>query len=184
MNTCALDLSKTSCGWAVYMDGAASPNLGHWTLGSAFTSNGGTYAKLHERLFELRQVMKFEAIYFEEPLRPEQLQGHTNIDTLRVLTGLAAHAESFGHALGCRIVMPVNISSWRRFFIGSMPRGTKTKQWKEYCIERCRQYGWRPQNSDEADAAGLLDYSLSLQGIIPPWRADEVLRPALGMASA
>jgi len=81
-------------------------------------------------------------------------------------------------------VMGINLSSWRKHFVGSMPRGTKRKEWKDYAIERCQQYGWRPRNDDEADALGLLDYALDLQGIVPPWRAGEVLRAPLGRALA
>jgi hypothetical protein len=58
-----------------------------------------------------------------------------------VLSGLCAHAESFGYAVGLRSVQAVNVTSWRRHFIGKMPRGTKTKQLKDYVIERCRSYG-------------------------------------------
>jgi hypothetical protein len=178
----ALDLSKRSTGWACWMEGDENPHYGTWVLGSEFTSDGQTYAKLHACLLDLRALSRFEHIYYEEPLRPETLQGHTNIDTLRVLAGLAAHAESFGYAVGCRSVSAVHMASWRRHFIGSMPRGTKTKLLKEYARERCRTYGWSTANDDEADALGLLDYGCELKGIRPPWRADEVLRPVIGQA--
>jgi hypothetical protein len=163
----------------VYEDGAEKPIYGHVMLGSEYTSDGQVFAKLHQLLSELRTIAAFDRLYYEEAINPAQLTGHTNIDTLRVLSGLCAHAQSFGYATGCRIVMAVNVSSWRKHFVGAMPRGTKSKQWKDYALERCRQYGWKPKNSDEADALGLLDYSLHLDGITPPWRQQEVLRPVL-----
>lgn len=175
----ALDLSKSSTGWAVWQSGWDAPRYGHAQLGSEYTSNGRTYCKLHQVLSDVRSaICRFEAIYYEEAINPTQLTGHTNIDTLRILSGLCAHADSYGAALGIR-TQAVNIASWRKHFIGSMPRGTKTKQWKDYAIERCQQYGWRPKVNDEADALGLLDYGCSLQGITPPWRANETLRRPL-----
>ena len=180
----ALDLSKRSTGWACWSDDLDNPIYGTWALGSEFTSDGQTYAKLHQCLADLRAVMKFEFVFYEQPLRPEVLQGSTNIDTLRVLSGLAAHAESFAYAVGCWGIHAVHLAVWRKHFIGRMPRGTKTKQWKEYAIERCRHYGWNPRRDDEADALGLLDYGCSLKGITPPWRANETLRPVLAGARA
>lgn len=184
MNILALDLSKRSTGWAVWIEGSDTPRFGHWQLGSEWTSDGQTYAKLHQNLIDLRSLARFDALYYEEPLNPAVLQGHTNIDTLRVLTGLASHAESFGYAVGLRIVKSVNISSWRGSFIGRQKRGTKRQTLKDLTIERCRQFGWSPQRDDEADALGLLDYAISINGITPPWRANMALLPSLGMERA
>lgn len=159
----------------------AMPRYGSVELGSEYTNDGQTFVKLHSTLNDIRTtVCRFDALYFEEPINPAQLTGHTNIDTLRVLSGLAAHALSFSYALGIR-AQAVNITSWRRFFVGKMPRGTKTKEWKDYAIERCQQYGWKPRTNDEADALGILDYACDLQGITPPWRVDETLRAPLGV---
>lgn len=184
MDIIALDLSKRSTGFAVWTGGSERPRFGHWQLGSEWTSDGQTYAKLHQNLSDLRMIARFDALYYEEPLNPAVLQGHTNIDTLRVLTGLAAHAESFGYAVGLRIVKSVNISSWRGSFIGRQKRGTKRQTLKDLTIERCRQLGLNPTTEDAADAIGLLDYAIELNGIVPPWRREEVLRPALGMQRA
>lgn len=177
----ALDLSKRCSGWAIWQEGWDMPRYGSVQLGSEYTCDGRTYVKLHQVLSDLRMtVSKFEAIYFEEPINPAQLTGHTNIDTLRVLSGLAAHTLSFSYALSIR-AQAVNITSWRRFFVGKMPRGTKTKEWKDYAIERCQQYGWKPRTNDEGDALGILDYACDLQGVTPPWRVDETLRAPLGV---
>lgn len=179
----ALDLSKRSTGWAVWQPGWGKPRYGSVQLGSEFTSDGQTYVKLHSFLTDIRTtICKFDQIYFEEPINPQALSGHTNIDTLRVLAGLAAHTQSFGYAMGCQ-TQSVNITSWRKFFVGKMPRGTKSKDWKEFAEERCRQYGWTVRRNDESDALGLLDYATDLAGIIPPWRENETLRaPLMGAA--
>lgn len=183
MNILALDLSQRSTGWAVWPEGADKPRFGHWQLGSAYTSDGRTYAKLHECLMDLRALVRFELVYFEDPINPAQLSGHTNIDTLRVLAGLAAHTESYCAAVkGVRRVERINISSWRRDFIGKQKRGTKRQTLKDLTIERCRQLGFNPSRDDEADALGICDYACTLNGIVPPWRKGEVLRPMLSGA--
>lgn len=186
----ALDLSKRSTGWAVWMGDHTPVRYGSWELGSEYTSRGQTFAKLHANLLDLRAIARFEALYFEEPINPTKLKGHTNIDTLRVLSGLAAHAESFGHALGLRIVQGINIDSWRSAFIGRINSSaakakakaagkSATDSLKSLTIERCRQLGFNPRNTDEADAIGILDYCVALRGDVPPWRAEEVLRPMM-----
>ncbi len=164
-------------------ENAASPRYGSVMLGSEFTSAGQVYGKLHQTLSDLRMVCRFERIFYEEAINPAALSGHTNIDTLRLLSGLAAHVESFAYATGCR-VQAVNITTWRRHFIGKMARGTKSKDLKDYARERCRQYGWKPQTSDEADALGILDYACDAVGMVPAWRDGEVLRQPLGRAAA
>lgn len=159
----------------------AMPRYGSLNLGSDSKNEGPTFVNLHIALSDIRRtVCRFETLYFEDPINPTKLRGRTNINTIRVLSGLAAHALSFSSAMEVR-VQAINVTSWRKFFIGRMPRGAKTKQLKDYTFERCYQYGWRPRTDDEADALGILDYACDLQGVIPPWRADETLRPALGV---
>ena len=186
----ALDLSKRSTGWAVWMGDDSPLQYGSWELGSEYTGRGQTFAKLHANLLDLRAVSRFEALYFEEPLNPTKLKGQTNIDTLRVLSGLAAHAESFGHALGLRIVQGINIDAWRPAFIGRINSNEAKRKakaagksasdgLKSLTIERCRQLGFTPRNTDQADAIGILDYCVAMRGVVPPWRANEVLQPML-----
>lgn len=182
MGIIALDLSKRSTGWAVWMPEMPKPIYGTWALGSEFTSDGRTYAKLLENLSDQRKLTRFEAAFYEQPLRAEVLQGFTNIDTLRILSGLAAVTEYFAYGVGLRCCQAVPLGSWRKHFIGKMPRGTKSKEWKDYAKERCAQYGWTVKTDDEADALGLLDYGCEVRGIVPPWRKDEVLRQPLGGA--
>jgi hypothetical protein len=184
MGYCALDLSKSSTGFAVWQDGWDKPRYGSWQLGTVYTCDGRTFAALHGHLSDLRALCRFERLYFEEPINPAQLSGNTNIGTLRVLAGLAAHAESFGEAVGCRTVMRINVSSWRGSYIGPQKRGTKSKTLKDLTMERCRQLGFTPRKTDEADALGLLTYAILLSGVTPPWLANETLRPMLAGAAA
>lgn len=191
VNILALDLSKRSTGWAAWPEGADRPVYGHWQLGSEYSRPGQTYCKLHQALLDLYKVVcPFERIFFEDPINPVQLKGNTNIETVKMLSGLAAHVESFAFAMGCREIRAVNVSTWRKEFIGTQDasrarkkartRGSSaTDLLKDLTMERCRQLGFRPQRHDEADALGILDYVCSIRDIVPPWRQGEVLRPML-----
>ena len=197
----ALDLSKRRTGWAMWSPGWSTARFGSFVLGSEYTSDGAVFDKLHTEMNGLWKLQKFENLYFEEPLNPAQLAGHTTIQTIWLLCGLAAHAQSYGHARRCRMVKAVNVENWRRDFIGSFAvnderakarrarkggdkRASARDTLKALTIERCRQLGFMPSCNDEADAIGILDYSLALAGIVPPWRADETLRPILQVAGA
>jgi hypothetical protein len=170
MRVLALDLSKTSTGWATCAPGDRIPASGYAVLGSEWSSRGRVFAKLHMVLTELRQVHgHFDAIFYEEPLPAAALQGFTNIETLRLAAGLAAHTESWAEAMGVRVVREANMASWRRHFIGKMPRATKTAQLKDKAMERCRELGFRPRRHDEAEAIGILSYACDALDLSPEW---------------
>lgn len=180
MRIVGLDLSKRSAGYACWGPADARAVSGTWGLGSEFTSDGTVYCRLHENLTALHSLGAIDAIFWEEPLDPRVLSGHTNVDSIRVLAGLAAHAASWGEAMGCRVIRAVNMSAWRREFLGPVRRGTKSSDLKAMAMERCRQLGFRPLKHDQAEAIGIMDYACAERGIVPYWRAQEVLRPALG----
>ena len=198
MSYLALDLSKSSTGWALWEEGTDTPRYGHWQLGNEWTSEGAVYAKLHRCMSDLYKLTGFTNLYFEEPISPGHLQGGTTAQTIWMLGGLAAHAQSFGHIKRCRIVKAVNVERWRKDFIGDMVvreikagvrrrrkqgdnKASATDQLKRLVIERCRQFGFTPRKNDEADAIGILTYAILLNGVTPPWLADETLRaPLLG----
>jgi len=201
MSYLALDLSKSSTGWALWNPAWDRPRFGHWQLGSEWTTEGGVYAKLHRNLSDLHKVCAFTNLYFEEPINPGHLTGNTSIATIWLLSGLAAHAQSFGHIKRCRIVKAVNVERWRKDFIGDMvvrevkagtrrkrkagdTKASSTDQLKKLVIERCRQLGFAPRKNDEADALGILTYAVLLDGVTPPWLSAETLRaPLLGAAA-
>lgn len=177
----ALDPSKRSTGWAVWQPGWDAPRFGSQPMGSEYTSDGQCCAKMHAMLSDIRSaVCRFETMYVEKPLTQMERGGSSN-EANDIQLKLVAHAESFAYAMGVRCQL-INVKSWGRHFIGSMPRGTKSKEKKQYTIERCHQLGWKPRNTDEADALGLLDYSMALQGLQAPWLAQETLRaPLMGV---
>ena len=175
MRVVSLDLSKRSAGFAVFGEGDARVVSGTWQLGSEFTSPGRTYGKLHENLSGLHQLGAIDALFYEEPLDPRFLSGATNKDTVAVLFGLAAHAESFADAMGFRVIRAVNQVTWRRHFLGPMKRPkddrgkTLPVDWKGLAIERCRALGFKPAKHDEAEAIGVLDFACDSLGIAMPW---------------
>ena len=176
----ALDLSKRSTGWALWSDTQARPVSGTWVLGSELTSAGTVFLNLHQRMNELYMVSPFDVVIYEEPLNLDSGKLITTKETTFVLMGLATHVDSFCEAKRIRKYRSVNQSTWRRYFIGKMKRGTKTVDLKAFSMERCRQLGLRPAKHDEAEALGILSYMCDCEGIRPPWERDEVLRPALG----
>ncbi len=201
MRCLALDPSKRSTGWALWEPGWEKPRHGHFLLGSPFTSDGRVFVNMHKRLDELRTISKFEAVYFEQPIHPAQLSGSTSIGTIRLAAGIAAHIESYAVARNCRVIKSVNVQKWRPDWIGKIhaadasararrlkkagdKRASARDELKALTMERARQFGFDPANYDEADAIAILDYSLGLSGVTPPWRAEEVLRPLLGMEPA
>jgi hypothetical protein len=195
----ALDLSKSRTGWAVWQDGWDMPRYGNWKLGGEYTPNGGVFAKLQQQMHELRAVMPYERIHYEQPINPASLQGFTNIQSIRLAIGLAAHTESYGAAMGCR-TNEVHIDTWRIDFVGggeiakikadaralSRAQGKRVSardDLKFATMERCRQLGMKPAYDDEADAIGILTYSLLTLAVTPPWIANEVLRAPLELRS-
>lgn len=170
MNFLALDLSVRSTGFAMWKEGMAAPVSGAWELAQSIDWAARAFVRLHKNLLDLHQAEAIDEIVFEDAIPPGAIHGHANLQTLAAAAGLAAHVQSFSEALGIRW-RAVNLSTWRRHFIGKMPRGTKTPDWKHLAMTRCRDLGFEPTRHDEAEALGILDYQLSIAGISPPWRA-------------
>jgi hypothetical protein len=188
----ALDLSKRSAGWACWSPDDQRVASGAWVLGSEYTSKGVTFGKLHQELSGLHRLGAIDALFYERPLNLGPAAGNTNINTIEVLVGLAMHAESWGDAMGCRIIRAVNQSSWRKAFLGSIPRARLKDRYgnrlpvekidlKALAMERCQQLCFSPRSHDQAEAIGILDYACTTLDIMPYWRANEVLRPPLGI---
>lgn len=199
--TLALDLSKSRTGWAHWSGGETRARFGHWVLGSEFSSDGMVFAKLHQCLAELHILMPFWRVVIEEPINPAHLSGFTTIQTIRLLSGIAAHVHSFAHAYALPSVIEISVSSWRPDFIGRIDnaeakararrakkagnaKASATDELKRLTMERCRQLGFKPRCHDEADALGLLTYAILLRGETPPWLAGEVLRQPLAIGGA
>lgn len=179
MRILALDLSKRSAGWAAWGPDDGVVASGTWVLGSEFTPKGRVFARLHEEMSAINALGAIDHIFYEKPLNLGPEAGNTSADTINILVGLAMHAESWGEAMGVRLIADVHMATWRRFFLGKMPRATRTDELKQYAMSRCRQLGFKPIKHDQAEALGILDFGCEQLGITPPWRAGEVLRAPL-----
>lgn len=173
--TLALDLSKSSTGWALFDGKSDLAQHGSVSLGSAFTDHGTIFARLHEQMSGLYKLTPFEAVYIEKPLDPVLMAKINNFDTPFMLYGLAAHAHSFCAAKRIKTFQMVHQATWRKHFIGSMKIGTRKVDLKALAMQRCRELGFKPRTTDEADAIGVLDYAISLDGQLPPWRSENLL---------
>ena len=174
----ALDLSLKSTGFAFWNGESELPVSGHWALAPDMSWRGRGYVRLHKNMMDLHKASKIDVIIYEEPLSQASVQGNSSLITIQTLAGLAAHVESFAEAIGARH-RSVNMATWRKHFIGSMKRGTKTPDLKAMALRRCRDLGMEPNGHDEAEALGILDYELSTNGVIAPWRAGNVLQRQL-----
>jgi hypothetical protein len=178
----ALDLSLKSTGFAFWNGESELPFLGSWALAPDMSWRGRGYVRLHKNMMDLHRVTAIDSIVYEEALSQAAVQGNSSAETLQTLAGLVAHAESFAEAIGATY-RAINIASWRRHFIGKMPRGTKSPDLKALAMTRCKELGLDPAKHDEAEAAGILDYQLSVNGVIPPWRAGSILTRELTPAT-
>lgn len=181
MSYLALDQSKSRTGWAYWRPGLDLPVYGHFALGDEFTPFGKVFCKLHMELSALHQTLGFESVRYEQPAEAQHFRGTTSFDVIFLLTGIAAHIDSFCAARGIRRCESVSAQAWRRHVIGPMKRGTKRMQLKDFVLAWCRDHGMKPRNDDEADAIGILDYDLYIAGIVPPWRAPKPESQPLAM---
>lgn len=201
------EVYKTGNRWSVWERGNSieSSVFGSWPLGSEHTPRGQVFDKLMRNLDILHGLTKFQNVYYEQPITPQALSGHTTIDTLRITLGLPAALEAFCHTYryqngfwdGVRKVQDVNVTTWRGSFIGTITqsdvkaktrrarkagnsKASSTAELKELTKGRARQLGFKPRNDDEGDAIGLLTWAIENDGWQAPWLADEVLRQPLG----
>lgn len=173
--TLALDLSKSSTGWALWDGKSDKAQHGAVQLGSSLTDLGTVFARVHGLMNDLYKVTQYEAVFIEKPLDPVMMQKINNFEVPFMLYNLAGHAASFCAAKSIRKFQMVHQATWRKHFIGSMRIGTKKVDLKAMAMDRARQLGFRVAKDDEADALGILDYAISLDGCLPPWRRDALL---------
>lgn len=190
----ALDTSKSNTGWSLWDGQSRKPIFGSRRLGHPdkiidgvrikLTSDGVVFARIHELMTELRQLVKFDTVVMEAPLNPQVMSKFNDVSTPFLLYGIAAHVHSYCAALGLPAPTMVHQQSWRRTFLGPLKFGRKSKDLKDLTEDRCKQLGFDVRSDDEADAIGILDHHCEVTlGRLPPWREGEVLRPPLGISA-
>jgi hypothetical protein len=152
----ALDLA-TVTGWALGAVGS-DPTFGHMR----FAKRGEPHAKAYRELrLWLDKMLAWNKavnlIVYESPAVPSFMGGKTNIDTTRLLFGLAENLEEFCHD---RVELrEASVSQVRAHFIG---QNLKSKIAKPMTMEKCRDLGWMCTSTDESDACALWSYQCGL----------------------
>jgi hypothetical protein len=178
----ALDIA-TNCGWAAWEPGWEKPIYGTWVLRGDAGEVGRKGIELHRYLTDLHSMAKdgITRLYFEGGIPTNNLGGMTNMQTIYLLAGLAAHAESFAYAVSARC-RNVPQTSWRKHFVGRGIRkgsGLDVKGFKALSTARCHELGWMPKDNNAADALAVLDYAIHLSEITTPWQDRSVFRGAI-----
>lgn len=176
----SLDVASAT-GWSYWTPGMDRPHFGTWKLKGGPDAIGAKCRDLHQKMADLHVICPFVRVYMEASIQPGGLQGFTNIQTIKLLTGLCAHVESFcdAYSLTCR---EVPNTSWKKHFIGrGIRRGTglSAAQFKDLSMVRCRELGWYPDSLDAADSLGILDYALHLAAIHVPWQDRATFKGAI-----
>lgn len=157
----AIDLA-THTGFAYGMPGEA-PQL--WSMN--FKRDGDLhdfYGNLTAYMATFMRDNPVKLVAIEEPIAPSAMSGRTTHD-VTVMT-IAGFAIVIGIVKCKRIpFQPVRVETWRRHFIGIgrlthiEHSGERRKEGKRLVEQRCKLLGWKPQNDNEADAAGIHDWA-------------------------
>jgi hypothetical protein len=150
----ALDLASTT-GWA-YGNPGGRPLCGSHRITRPGASRAKIYHEFRVWLDLLCSAHRPKLIVYESPVVPMLMHGSTNIDTIRLLTGLAEHLEEWAYEKF--ELREASVAQVRSHFIG---RNMKTKVAMPLIHQRCKDLGWPVNNDDEADAAALWDYQCS-----------------------
>jgi hypothetical protein len=147
----ALDIASTT-GWAYGAPGSV-PVCGSHRLAKAGTERGEMYRHFRTWLDFLCSAHPPNLIVYESPAVPMIMQGKTNIDTIKLLTGFAEHLEEWAYQY-CEL-REARVSDVRVHFIG---RNMRSVDATPKVMARCEQLGWPVTNHDEGDACALWDY--------------------------
>lgn len=142
MNILALDIAKNT-GWAVSCDGAAS--CGSLDLSEYITDHGRLGVFFRGWLAGMAERYRLDTIVIEEPFGISQ--------SIRHIRGLVFTTEIFcvDHGLTRRFY---KAGEWRTAILTKPPR--KSAAAKRAVMDWCLESGFKPANTDESDAIGLL----------------------------
>ena len=147
----ALDLATTT-GFA-WGKPRSAPQFGHTRLALDGWSRAKTYRSFRSWLDDSVHFKKIDLIVYESPAVPSIMAGKTNINTIKLLIGLAEHLEEWADGL-CEL-REASVSQVRTHFIG---RNMKAAVAKPMVFDKCHELGWMCETKDESDACALWDY--------------------------
>lgn len=160
----SLDLNTKRCGLGFGGPQDGSPRLGTWQLFGTADEDAlaRSCAALYRSISDLCKLIHPQFVYYEAPFNPQDARGHTNHQAVRGLLSLAAVAMAAGRNAGA-MTYPAHVQSWRKSFCGH----GRPENPKQATIARCNLLGWSVANDDEADAAGVWAYGMSIR--FPKW---------------
>lgn len=123
------------------------------------------YHKFFHRQLELGIP---DVIVFEAPWVGKQMTS----TTAKKLFGLAGCTELFCREAGIREYFDVKPNTWRKHFTGV--GSGKREDLKLITQQKAAQVGFEGLTEDEADALGILDYTLHCFKITPSWACGEL----------
>ena len=152
-----LDLA-TVTGWCEGVPGE-KPISGSLRLSYQGATPAEKYAALFEFLGQRTAVTRYHTIAFEAPLDPRHMGSKTNMNTARVLMGLAAITEAICGLTGTR-TYECHLSDVRKFILaGSKPA---KDEMKVAVIKMVRLMGHEPKDDNEADAVAGWYYATAI----------------------
>ena len=154
----SLDLA-TRTGWALGTVYERYPRSGSVRFAPQGASMGTVFVNCKDWLWQVvKDTRNIDVVVFETPMTPSQMVGRSNINTVRLLIGLAAITEEFftRHKFDVR---EARVSEVRHHFIKGNPKRViaKTKT-----IAACKRLGWTPHDDNAADALALWHYQASV----------------------
>lgn len=164
MRILALDQSLSNTGYAVWDEDKPIPVSGAWPLCEGVAHRALAFVDLRRNLVALHRDTPIDLIAHENPIK----MPIDKLDKLIGLYGLVAVIEGFARSKRIRCI-GYDVRNWR----GTWFTGMQVKQnddLKRLAIERARQFGMSPLTHDEAEACGILDHTMHLEKITPPWR--------------
>lgn len=175
MRFLALDTAKSGMtGWASWATGDAQPAYGSFKVASQYSSDGQAMQTIFKEIdvvtaFGIPDIMAVEA-----PANAGNWAGGRKFSTTVSLVRISGACAFWATNRAVRRFSEIDKAVWFPPFIGANQRPPKGEA-KSYCIARCKSLGLKPRDDNEADAIGILDYIVSLENIIPPWRAENIL---------
>ncbi|UYO50307.1 hypothetical protein KQX64_06955 [Rhodopseudomonas palustris] len=140
-------------------------------LGNDSTSRARILRECRDWLKAFLTVNHTRLVVFEAPMTPDQLHGHTNINSIRQQIGLS---ETVDELLFDKFdVREAKVTDVRRFFLGTTRM--KREDAKARTTYQCRRLGWKPCDDNAADALALWSYQCAIMSpersvkLLPLW---------------
>lgn len=167
-----LDQSLSSTGFALMDDGELI-ETGAWPLCDGTDNRREGYRQLWGKMQAIHEAKGIGLIVHEAVAFGAVSKGEAQ---LLATAGLVGIIDLFSVSRGMPRPIAYAPRSWRSTFFTKLERQiiaakpTKIRDWKHPAILRCRQLGFDPASSDEAEAIGIADHHLIKNKIMPAWR--------------